>query len=540
MSVSERLQFAKDLAREREYRSARGVAKGALSGATLGLSEKIPGLKPEEGEFMVGFGEFLGSALPISKLYNYLGKPLVTLAAKSPIAAKGLQSLARMTGFGLTGASYETGKEVIKTGEVPSASEVAKYGAEWAAFDGALQLFGKAASSIVGKLGRVAEANNVPEREILNNIMDTLKERKIDIENDPKKAIGTAQEILDNYPRKMQSAREERITALKEKAETAEKKATEPFEEKRESLIAKQKEMIEGRKEAVQKEEQSFDTKKQALNEKIEAVEARGSERLERLSQKEGAITQKFEEQNNKAIEQLRRQSDKEIDIKSREAEKKISTYEREIGKQESKAQKEITAIDRQIEKAKENDAPTKRLENMKASIRAQADRNIDKLKTAIETQNSKLDAFRDKSSSTLENKIDKLEAKQLPSSERQKIDRELSEVDRDIAKEKKIIQQSEQLLAKEKDRRVAEIMQEAQGRLQTLQQRKAELETGHTERLKALREKAYAERNPERKVTVSQGRSFSSMIAQPIVETTGQGAGARIEYPKKGMSKVI
>ncbi|HUC95508.1 MAG TPA: hypothetical protein VMR76_00940, partial [Candidatus Saccharimonadia bacterium] len=100
MSVTDRLQYAKDLGTEREYRQSKGLTKGVLSGATFGLSERISSLAPEEGDFLKGFGEFLGSTLPISKLYNVLGKPLVTLASKSPVMAKSLQSLARMTGFG--------------------------------------------------------------------------------------------------------------------------------------------------------------------------------------------------------------------------------------------------------------------------------------------------------------------------------------------------------------------------------------------------------------------------------------------------------
>ena len=139
MTYAQRLQYVKDLATEREYRQSKGITKGLLSGATLGFSEKIPGLAPEEGDFLAGFGEFVGSALPISKLYNILGAPLVKLAAKSPKYASALQSFARMTGFGITGAGYEGAKETIKTGEAPSPEELLNYGAQWAAFDGALQ-----------------------------------------------------------------------------------------------------------------------------------------------------------------------------------------------------------------------------------------------------------------------------------------------------------------------------------------------------------------------------------------------------------------
>lgn len=195
MSVSERLQYARDLKTEREYRQSKGFTKGLLSGASFGLSEKIPGLAPEEGDFLVGFGEFIGSAIPISKLYNLLGKPLVSLAAKSPIAKKGLEAFARMTGFGLTGAAYEGAKETIKTGETPTPQELLKYGAQWAAFDGALQALGKTASFLNG-LRNYSNAKQIPEKTALEGIFDTLSKENINPEKNPEAAINRAEEII--------------------------------------------------------------------------------------------------------------------------------------------------------------------------------------------------------------------------------------------------------------------------------------------------------------------------------------------------------
>lgn len=195
MSVSERLQYARDLKTEREYRQSRGFTKGLLSGASFGLSEKIPGLAPEEGDFLTGFGEFIGSALPISKLYNLLGKPLVSLAVKSPIAKKGLEAFARMTGFGLTGATYEGAKETIKTGEPPTPEELLKYGAQWAAFDGALQAIGKTASFLNG-LRNYSNAKQIPEKTALEGVFDTLSKENINPEKNPEAAVNRAEEII--------------------------------------------------------------------------------------------------------------------------------------------------------------------------------------------------------------------------------------------------------------------------------------------------------------------------------------------------------
>ncbi len=125
MSPKDKLAYAKELAQFRELQQSRDFTKGALSGLSLSASEHIPGLKPDEEDLMVGLGDIVGSYLPITGLYQALGKPLVQFAAKSPVAKRGLMSLARMTGFGLTGASYKVGKGFVQ-GERPTAEELGK------------------------------------------------------------------------------------------------------------------------------------------------------------------------------------------------------------------------------------------------------------------------------------------------------------------------------------------------------------------------------------------------------------------------------
>ena len=173
MSIEERMQYAQDLKNQRELQSGTGFAKGALSGATFGASEHIPGLKPDEDDLMVGLGEFVGSYLPISKLYNYIGKPLVSFAAKSPIARQGLMALARMTGFGATGATYKAGKEIVQ-GEVPTIEELAKEGATWMAIDAALQSVGLGIA-FQESVSRIAEQEGISAKEVLSKLWDSTK-----------------------------------------------------------------------------------------------------------------------------------------------------------------------------------------------------------------------------------------------------------------------------------------------------------------------------------------------------------------------------
>jgi conjugative element/phage-associated large polyvalent protein len=541
MSLEERQQYAKDLVTEREYRTSKGMTKGALSGLTFGLSEKIPGLAPEEGEYLASFGEFLGSALPISKLYNYLGKPLVSLAAKSPKYAQGLQSLARMTGFGLTGAAYEGGKDTIKTGEVPSAEELAMYGLQWAAFDGALQLAGKAVS-FLPKLKTIAQANNVPERQVVNDIMDSLAERKINIEKDPEAAIAAAQDILENYPRKMESAREERIAGLKVKEVEAERKITEPIKEKAEKVTEQQKDVITGRKEEVSKAEQSFEKKQEILKTKSAEIDLEADAALEKIKEKEEALTSKFEEQKEREVEKLRTQSGKEVDAKSREIEKSITALERDIEKRKAKTQKELSIFENQIEKAQTKNEPTKRLEKLKSAIQSKADKTIEALQTAIDKQKGRLESFREKTTAGLEKKIEKTSGKKLPSSAMAPLEKEISTLDRVIASKKKVIADAEVQLTKEKSRKIEEMKRDAQVKLKALEGKKAQLERSQAERLKAQRAQAYAERHPTIEGTLNKIPPAAKVqaVVEPRIETTGKGAAERIEYAPTGINKII
>ena len=173
--VLERMEQAEELNREREMRQSKGFTKGALSGLTLSASEHIPGLKPDEEDLMVGLGEAVGSYLPIAKLYNFIGKPLVNLAAKSPIARQGLMALARMTGFGATGATYKAGKELVQ-GEVPTAAELGKEAATWAAIDAVLQSVGLGIA-FQQSVGRIAEQEGMTSKEVLGKLWDATKRR---------------------------------------------------------------------------------------------------------------------------------------------------------------------------------------------------------------------------------------------------------------------------------------------------------------------------------------------------------------------------
>lgn len=173
MSLEERREYAEDLNRMREMQQSRGFTKGTLSGLTFGATEHIPGLKPDEEDLMVGLGNIVGSYLPIAGLYKFLGAPLVHFASKSPVARGGLEALARMTGFGLTGAAHKQVKGVVK-GEMPTVEELAKEGATWAAIDAALQTAGLGIA-FTQSVNRIAKAEGITAREVLGKLWESTK-----------------------------------------------------------------------------------------------------------------------------------------------------------------------------------------------------------------------------------------------------------------------------------------------------------------------------------------------------------------------------
>jgi hypothetical protein len=148
--------------------------KGALSGATLGLSEKFESLTPEEGNVLAGLGEIYGSILPIEAIYGAIGRPLVSLASKSPVARMGLESLARMTGFGATGATMKAGREFIDKGELPSPEELAKEGATWMVIDAAVQSVGLGVE-FGSAVRNIAKAEGITSKEVLSRLWNSTK-----------------------------------------------------------------------------------------------------------------------------------------------------------------------------------------------------------------------------------------------------------------------------------------------------------------------------------------------------------------------------
>ena len=271
MSVQERREFAQELQNLRDLQSGTGLVKGALSGLTLSASEHIPGLKPDEDDLMVGLGETIGSYAPIAGLYNLMGKPLVNLAAKSPIARQGLMAFARMTGFGATGAAYEAGKDIVQ-GEIPSPEELAKTGATWAAIDGVLQAMGLGVA-FNSAIRNIAEKEGVTTKEVLGKLWDSSK-------NYIKSKFGRSVEAGDIIPADVEVLADKVMQA--EAEGLSPKKPTKPKEIE---LQPQEKPLSEVEPEPIRPIEENIES---ISDEQIESSLTEAKEQLKELEQTQG------------------------------------------------------------------------------------------------------------------------------------------------------------------------------------------------------------------------------------------------------------
>lgn len=197
MSVREKMEYAKDLEREREFVQSKQFVGGALSGATFGLSKNVEALKPIEFSeinpytfFEVG-GEVGGSYVPLSKIIHLLSGPTARLASKSPVFQKQISSLLTMFGAGAVTGALES----IAQGEMPDAEEVLEHGTKWAILDGILQTAGVVGRFAKGLLGW-AKLTGIPRKDLVNRVTQEIEASGIDM-NNAEAVSAKALEILE-------------------------------------------------------------------------------------------------------------------------------------------------------------------------------------------------------------------------------------------------------------------------------------------------------------------------------------------------------
>jgi len=181
MEPEQKRQYSQDLKTEREYLQSAGFTKGALSGLTLGATEHIDALKPDDREHLAGFGEAVGAAVPIAGIAKALSLPIkygLSGLSKTPAVLNVVSKL--MTAFG-TGSTYETGKQAVK-GEGFDPQTIALRGAEFATVDALFQ----GGSALLKKLGQFTPKQRAQ-----------ILEKGVVPEDLPKSQFETAQGVIE-------------------------------------------------------------------------------------------------------------------------------------------------------------------------------------------------------------------------------------------------------------------------------------------------------------------------------------------------------
>ena len=199
-----------------------------LSGATIGLSEKIPGLEVPQ-EYPKEYSELMkmiGSVAPIEGLF-LLNKPLRILAEKSPVAAKQLGSLARIVQAGMVGAEYKTIQDVVEKGELPSEDDIITHGAEWALLDAAFQATG-AAGNFAKSLFSKSKSTGESSFRLLNDTITRLRNEGVDF-SQPEIVSAKALSVLEDLP--VPSGSEKKIAIPEKKLSKTEQAAQQAINE---------------------------------------------------------------------------------------------------------------------------------------------------------------------------------------------------------------------------------------------------------------------------------------------------------------------
>lgn len=195
------------------------IAKSALSGATFGATENIPGLKVGEEFPEIAEAYKMSASLPtIGALNKVFSGPLIKLAEKSPYATKALTSLADIMGWGATGAAEKTLTDAFQ-GKMPSAEDVLSHGAEWGALDAVLKtagLGGRFASWVLGK----AKSTKQPSWEVINGLLSEMKNEGIDISATDR----VTARVLSEFEKPVEATKGKEIRLSKEAPPTATEK----------------------------------------------------------------------------------------------------------------------------------------------------------------------------------------------------------------------------------------------------------------------------------------------------------------------------
>jgi len=181
--------------------AAAGLVEGGkdvLSGATMGLSEYVPGLKTKDNAASL-VGKTAGAFLPIEASLTagkkLVAEPIAKLATKVPMIEKQVAGFGRLMGLATGGGTYGAVEEAIKDEKPPSTEDFLMHGATWAAIDLALGALGWTGRFAKG-LYDAAKKTGSTRTELLNKTAQELIAAGVDATN-PERVAAVAMTSIE-------------------------------------------------------------------------------------------------------------------------------------------------------------------------------------------------------------------------------------------------------------------------------------------------------------------------------------------------------
>ena len=178
--------------------------QGFASGATIGLSENIPGMERDKEDTSSEAARFIGSFLPFSAAMKIIQNPITKKTAewamKSPYAQQSLAYMGKLLGIGTAGAAYKGAEEAFQ-GEIPDPRKMADEGIIWAALDTALNVVGKGAVFTKALINRARTTGKSSEK-ILQEVSEAIRKENLTEKNskNSEKIVNKALETLKKEP----------------------------------------------------------------------------------------------------------------------------------------------------------------------------------------------------------------------------------------------------------------------------------------------------------------------------------------------------
>lgn len=404
MSWAELQELSQRLNTEREYLTSKGAIKHTLSDLTLGLSERIPGLKPDEYGMGSILGSTIGSAIPFLGIHTALSIPLKYI----PKAYKWSTRLGKTAISAASMGSFEALHEIGK-GEKPSLTNIAIASALGAGGD--LLFRGMAKAYQFYKSLSPSQRSQLLVQGIIPDNLSPTSYRFLQDEVVPEIHALSKQEYqklaqeaeaasIKEYQQKIQNTRakhENDLEAIEQKFkqdQEAYAAAQREHQHKIETVKAKHQNELEAVEASNLEKQAAYEAEKTRYNHQLQNVRAKHENKLnelERLNQLDTSTYEKELTQYEREIKNIKAKHQNKLDKLEKENQKALQDYETAKQRHEAETKKVEAENQARIDEARKQNEQSdldfqnekKQYQNKLNHLAAEHQNELDKLNQA-------------------------------------------------------------------------------------------------------------------------------------------------------------